>query len=84
MNDNQQQTIEAAVAAMGSKVTYAGSAGSVLGWMASSEGGVVIGIAVGVIGLLVNVWFKAREDRRQQEEHERRMQLLDDGIVDHE
>lgn len=77
--NQQQETVEAAVAAMGSKVTYAGSAGSVLGWMASSEGGVVIGIMVGVVGLLVNVWFKAREDRRQQEEHDLRMKALEDG-----
>jgi hypothetical protein len=83
MND-QQQTIEAAVAAMGSKVTYAGSAGSILGWMASSQGGVVIGITVAIIGLLVNVWFKAREDRRQQEEHNERMRLLHAEGAHHE
>lgn len=74
--DQPQETLEAAVAALGSKVTYAGSAGSILGWMTSSEGGVAIGILVAIVGLFVNVVFKLREDRRQQEEHDQRMQAL--------
>jgi hypothetical protein len=72
----QQQNVDAAVAAIGSKVTYAGSAGSVLGWMATSEAGVLFGILAAIIGLAVNVFYKRREDRRQQEEHDERMRLL--------
>jgi cytochrome c biogenesis factor len=76
----KQDTIDAAISAVGSKVTYAGSAGSVLSWMTSNEGGVAIGVLVAVIGLAVNVFFKWREDRRQQEEHEERMlQLKEHG-----
>lgn len=72
----QQETVEAAIAAVGSKVTYAGSGGSVLAWMTSNEGGVMIGVLVAVVGLVVNVFFKWREDRRQQEEHNERMRQL--------
>jgi hypothetical protein len=74
--DQPQTTLDAALAAVGSKVTYAGSGGSVLAWLASSEAGVVFGLFMGLAGLIVNFVFKLREDRRQQEEHEQRMQAL--------
>jgi cytochrome c biogenesis factor len=74
--DKQQETLDAAISAVGSKVTYAGSAGSVVSWLTSNEGGVVMGLAIAILGLAVNVFFKLREDRRQQEEHNERMALL--------
>lgn len=77
--DQPQITIEAAVAAVGSKVTYAGSTGSVIAWLSSSEAGFLTGIIVAVVGLIVNVWFKAREDKRQQQEHEQRMLMIKNG-----
>lgn len=77
----QQTTVDAAISAAGSKVTYAGSTASVLGWMTSNEGGVVIGVVIAFIGLAVNVFFKLREDRRQQEEHELRMKALEEDAA---
>jgi len=82
--ERQHETVDAAVAAIGSKVTYAGSASSLLGWLATSEAGIVIGILVAIIGLVVNVVFKLREDRRQQEEHDERMRLLHAEAAHHE
>lgn len=76
MNDVRQTTIDATLAAAGSKATYAGAGASLVGWFTSSEAGVVIGIALGVLGLLINVYFKHREDKRQQEEHETRMRAI--------
>lgn len=69
-------TVDAAIAAAGSKVTYAGASGSVLAWITSSEAGVVCGIVLGIIGLVVNIIFKRREDKRQQEEHEARLRAI--------
>lgn len=77
--DQPNNTIETAVSAVASKVTYAGSGGTILGWLASSEASVVIGIGVAVVGLVVNIVFKIREDKRQQEEHDERMAHLRDG-----
>lgn len=66
-------TIDAAMAAAGSKAAYAGAGTSLSGWLLSSEAGVLAGIVIGVTGLIINYWFKRREDRRLQEEHDARM-----------
>lgn len=76
MNDNQHHAMEAAAAAIGSKATQAGAGVSILGWLTSSEAGVVIGIVLGLVGLVVNFWFKWREDKRQQVAHEARMRAI--------
>lgn len=76
MDDTKQSTIEAALAAAGSKATYAGAGASIWGWLTSSEAGVVIGILLGVIGFIVNLYFKWREDRRQQAAHEAQMRAI--------
>jgi len=76
MDDVKQQTAEAAAAAVASKMTYAGAGTSVWGWFASSEAGVILGIVIGVIGLLVNIFFRLRQDRRHQTEHEARMRAI--------
>lgn len=64
------------LSAVGSKATYAGAGTSFAGWLFSSEFGVLVGIVLGVVGLLVNVWFKRRQDAREQMEHEARMRKL--------
>lgn len=58
--------VDAAISATASKTTYAGSAVTVVGWWSSSEVAVAVGMIVGVVGLIVNIIFKFREDRRQQ------------------
>lgn len=69
----RQGSVDAAVSSAASKVTYAGSGTAVTSWFFSSEFGVLCGIVLGVAGLAVNVWFKLRDDRRLQAEHEARM-----------
>lgn len=71
-----QNTLDATIAAAGSKATYAGAGTSVAGWMLSSEFAALCGIILGVCGLVVNYWYRRREDRRQQVEHEIRMKAL--------
>ena len=84
MNQAQQQAIDAtvdtAIAAVGSKVTWAGSVTSILGFFTSSGFGVLVG-AIGVLaGLLIQWHYRRKQDRREeaaerraQAEHERRM-----------
>lgn len=79
MSQASQVSIDAAVAAAGSKATYAGAGGAGLGWLLSSEMGVLIGVIIGIAGLAVNFYFKRREDRRLSEEHELRMEALRNG-----
>lgn len=68
-----QATIDATMAAVGSKATYTGASASVLGWMISSEFGVLFGLFLGLAGLGINWFYKHKEDKRQQAEHDRRM-----------
>jgi hypothetical protein len=61
------------VSAAASKITYGGAIASILGWMTSTEFGVIIG-AIGVIGgLIVNTYFKWRRDHREAKEHRARL-----------
>lgn len=76
MREVHDSTLDAAVSAAASKVTYAGAGTSFFGWLTSSEAGVVIGIVIGVIGLATNIYFRRREDRRQQEEHDAKMRAI--------
>ncbi len=68
-----QATVDATMAAIGSKATYTGASASVLGWMISSEFGVIFGLFLGVAGLGINWYYRHKEDKRQQAEHDRRM-----------
>jgi hypothetical protein len=67
-------TVDAAIASVGSKATYAGSGTAIGSWFLSSEFGVLAGIVIGLIGVAVNFVFKRREDRRLQIEHEMRVE----------
>jgi hypothetical protein len=69
----EQHTFDATMAAVGSKATYTGAGASVLGWMLSSEFGILMGLLLGVGGFAVNWYYRAKEDKRQQLEHEKRM-----------
>jgi hypothetical protein len=73
MTPEQQATFEATMAAAGSKATYTGAGASVMGWVLSSEFGVLFGVFLGLGGLAINWYYKYKEDKRQQQEHDRRM-----------
>lgn len=67
---------EAIAAAVASKSTYAGAGSMILGWMFSSEAAVLLGMVIGLAGLAVNWYYKAKTDQREQREHEARMRKL--------
>lgn len=73
MQQETQATVDATMATIGSKATYTGASASVLGWMISSEFGVIFGLFLGVAGLGINWYYRHKEDKRQQAEHNRRM-----------
>ena len=77
MTPEQQATIDATIASVGSKATYTGAGASVVGWVLSSEFGVFCGLMLGIGGFLVNWYYKHKQDRREQAEHERRMGLYE-------
>ena len=77
MSDATTHTVDATMAAIGSKATYTGAGASVLGWLMSSQAGILVGIIIGVGGFLVNWYYRHKEDKRRQEEHDRRMGLYE-------
>lgn len=62
----QQEHFDAVMASAGSKAGFIGAGSTVLGWLASSEGGILFGIAIGLVGLLVNWYYKAKQDARDE------------------
>ena len=70
------QTLDATIGTAASKATYAGAGMTISGWLLSSEAAILIGIVVGVAGFAVNWFYKHREDKRQQAEHEARMSQI--------
>ena len=77
MPDTTTHTVDATMAAIGSKATYTGAGASILGWLMSSQAGILFGILIGVGGFLVNWYYRHKEDKRRQEEHDRRMGLYE-------
>lgn len=77
MTPEHQATFDATMAAAGSKATYTGAGASLMGWVLSSEFGVLIGLLLGLGGFIVNWYYKHKEDKRQQREHEARMGMYD-------
>lgn len=76
MNEETKAAIEAGVAALASKATVAGAAATVWGWATSSQFIGLAGVSIAFLGLLINWYFRARGDKRDQEEHEERMRKL--------
>lgn len=72
-----QQTIDATMAAAGSKATYTGATTTIFGYLTSNEFAVLAGLVLGIAGFVVNWYYRHKEDKRQQAEHERRMGLME-------
>lgn len=72
----QTGAIDAAIATTGSKATYAGGTMAVGSWFLSNEFFGLIGVCVGVFGLLTNLYFRRKQDRREQNEYEARMRSM--------
>jgi hypothetical protein len=70
------QAIEATLASVGSKATYTGAGVTISGGVMLSEVAVIVGMVIGVLGLLINWFYRAKEDQRAAAEHDQRMKDL--------
>lgn len=82
-NEMSRDAIEASVIAATNKVTAAGSLGAMLGWFTTNEALGLMGLLLGVVGLIVNVYYRNKQDIREQRqerraeiEHLRRMEKM--------
>ena len=70
------EEIETVIAATASKVTYGGASTSAVAWILSSEFGMLVGIVLGLGGFIVNLYYKRKQDKREQAEHEKKMKSM--------
>jgi hypothetical protein len=73
------QSIEASLAAAGTKATHFGATTSVVGWMLSSEFGMLVGLGIALAGLSISFYYQRKRDKREQAEHDKRMRDRDEG-----
>lgn len=73
MSQTDPNLADAAIAMVGHRTAQGGAGASVLGWVTSSEAGVVLGIVIGVVGLLVQWYYNRRRDKREEAESAWRM-----------
>lgn len=64
-------------------MTYGGAAAMGLGWLASNEGAIVVGMIVAIAGFIVNFYYKRKEDSRQEREARLREELLRSKIAEY-
>lgn len=77
MTTTNEQLIDASIAAAANKATFGGASATVFSWLLSSEFGMLAGIVIGVVGLLVNWYYRDKQDRRDEREHLRRMRSME-------
>lgn len=65
---------KAASAATGT--TYFGASTGVIGWAASIDSLTWVGVALAILGFIVNFYYRMKEDRRAQQRHEIEMERL--------
>ena len=69
----KDQAAEATIATVAQKFTVAGGSTAVVGGLTANEIAAFGGLAVAVIGLLVQFYFKRKDDRRREEAHRAHM-----------
>lgn len=72
----KEQAAEATIAAVANKVTYGGGATAFIGGITASEFAAFGGLLIAVIGLLVQWYYKRKDDKRNQALHDARMSEL--------
>lgn len=68
---------DTAASAVASKTTMVGSTVTVAGWATHSDFGMWVGIVIGVLGLVVNFYYRFKSDRRAAEAHRRYLDHID-------
>lgn len=61
----ESTALEATAISAASKTTYGGALAGVAGWLAAQDWLTIIGVIVAVGGLVSNLYFQIRRDRRE-------------------
>jgi Bacteriophage holin family, superfamily II-like len=71
-------TIDAIGTSFGSKTTLAGAGAGVVGWASQMDWLGLTGVFCAVIGLLINLYFQLRRDRREAAESNARIKSIEE------
>lgn len=75
-NHSPEGVVEAVGASVASKGMLIGATTGVAGWLSQVNWIGITGVAIAVLGFVVNTWFQARRDRREAAESAARIQAL--------
>lgn len=70
---------EIAASETASRVTYGGVGTSIVAGLAQIDWAMWVGVLVAIIGLIVNFYYKYKQDRREEEEHRLYIEKLKKG-----
>ena len=69
----RQEATEATIAAIGQKAMYSGGTVAFFGGVSANSIAAIGGLIVGIIGLIVTIYYKRRADQRAERLFQRRM-----------
>ena len=72
MDDRAEIALEVVGASVANKTTMAGAVAGTLGWLAQINWIGLSGVMIALAGLLANLYFQHRRDKREQAEREER------------
>lgn len=77
---NAETMSNTTLAAAGQNTTALGVGATTAAWFTSNEFLGLAGLAVAVIGLIVNIYYKHKEDKRQRVKHDAEMAQITGGV----
>lgn len=71
--------VEAAGISIANKTMVGGAATGLVGWLSQVNWIGVTGALVAIVGLVANIYFQRRRDRRERELHQAQLEILRKG-----
>ena len=75
-NPTPESIVEVVGASVANKGMLVGGAAGMVGWLSQVNWIGIAGVAVAVVGLLINLFFQVRKDRRESIESAARLEAL--------
>ncbi|KRP78085.1 holin [Pseudomonas lactis] len=75
-NPTPESIVEVVGASVANKGMIVGGAAGMVGWLSQVNWIGIAGVAVAVVGLLINLFFQVRKDRRESIESAARLEAL--------
>jgi hypothetical protein len=74
----KEQAVEATIAGVANKVTYGGGGFALVMGLNASEIAAFVGALVAILGLVVQIYYKRKADKRAEELHKLRLEEIEE------